>query len=111
MSIQVTWVVVADDRRATIYSVPRGMARLREVLALDRGGTGADFGAELARFLDRSRAEGHYDELVLVAGGTVLATLRDRLGAVTRNAVVAELEKDLMAAARETLQEEILRVL
>ena len=111
MSIHVTWVVVADERRATIYAVPRGMARLREVFELQCSGDGADFGVELAQHLEEARAGGRFDELVLVAPSGFLRSLRDRLSVPARGSLVGEIAKDLVSAGREVLQEEVLRVL
>lgn len=111
MSSHVTWVVVADDSRATIYAVPRGMARLREVFELRCSRQAGGFGAELARHLEEARAEGRYDELVLVAAPAFLGVLRDQLSGVARSALVGEIGKDLVGARREILQEEVLRVL
>lgn len=111
MSNHVTWVVVADDSRATIYAVPRGMARLREVFELGRSGPAGGFGAELAVYLEEARAEGRYDELVLVAAPAFLGVLRGQLSGVARSALVGEIGKDLVGAGREILQEEVLRVL
>lgn len=111
MSSHLTWVVVADDDRATIYAVPRGMARLREVFELRRAGPAGGFGVELARHLEEARAEGRYEELVLVAAPAFLGVLRDQLSGVARSALVGEIGKDLVGARREVLQEEVLRVL
>ena len=102
--MQVTWVVVADHDRATIYAVPRGMARLRELRELASA-------AELAPYLEEARLEGRFDELVLVAAPTILSHLRDSLSQTVRDALVGEISKNLAAAGRETLQEEVLRVL
>ena len=102
--MQVTWVVVADHDRASIYAVPRGMARLRELGELPSI-------AELAPYLDEARLAGRFDELILVAAPTCLSGLRERLSATVRDALVAEIAKDLAGASRETLQGEILRVL
>lgn len=111
MSSHVTWVVVADDSRATIYAVPRGMARLREVFELPRSGQAGGFDGELAVYLEEARVQGRYDELVLVAAPAFLAALRGQLSDVARGALVGEIGKDLVGAGREVLQEEVLRVL
>lgn len=113
MSNQVTWVVVADARRATIYGIPRGMARLREVIQLDRGPGDTDgaFAADLARHLEQAQADGRFDELVLVAAPGFLSSLRATLSRPARGALVGAIEKDMTGARREVLQEEVLRVL
>ncbi len=102
--MQVTWVVVADLDRAAIYAVPRGMARLRELLELAST-------AELAAYLDEARLQGRFDELILVAAPELSSNLRDGLSTTVRDVLVAEIGKNLAGASRETLQEEVLRVL
>lgn len=111
MSVHVAWVLVADDSRAVIYSVPRGMARLREVLELGRSGETRDFAAKVAGYLEDAGATGRYDELVLVAAPEFLNALRAELGGIARGALVGAIGKDLVSAGREILQEEVLRVL
>lgn len=111
LSNHFTWVVVADEHRATIYAVPRGMVRLREIFELPRSGDTGDFVAELTRYLEEARAEGRYDELVLVAAPAFLAVLRARLSDAARDALVGEIGRNLVGAGREILQEEVLRVL
>jgi hypothetical protein len=119
LSVHVTWVVVADQARATIFAVPRGMARLREVIELESGEESAEhgapqvygFAAELALYLDEAQRDGRFDELILVAAPTFLRPLRDSLNKAARDAVVGEIGKNLIGAGRETLQEEVLRVL
>lgn len=111
LSIHVTWVVVADESRATVYAVPRGMARLREVLELPPAPDGVDPAAELIRYLEQARAEERYDELVLVAAPPFLQTLRTRLSDQARGSLVGAIQKNLVGVGREILQEEVLRVL
>ena len=119
MSVHVTWVVVADPTRATIYAVPRGMARLREVYALESSVETTDhgapqvygFAAELAMYLEEARREDRFDELILVAPPTFLHPLRGSLSKTARDALVGEIGKNLIGVGRETLQEEVLRVL
>jgi protein required for attachment to host cells len=119
LSVHLTWVVVADQARATVYAVPRGMARLREVFELENGAESTDggapqahgFAAELALYLDEAHRDGRFDELILVAAPGFLRQLRDRLSKAARNAVVGEIGKNLVDVGRETLQEAVLRVL
>lgn len=119
MSVHVTWVVVADHTRATIYAVPRGMARLREVFELESSVQAANQGApqvygfagELALYLEEAQRDERFDELVLVAAPTFLHHLRGSLSKAARDALVGEIGKNLVGAGRETLQEEVLRVL
>jgi protein required for attachment to host cells len=119
LSVHVTWVVVADPSKATIYAVPRGMARLREVFELESAREATDhgvprvhgFAAELAVYLEEAHEDGRFDELILVAAPTFLHQLRSSLSKAARDALVAEIGKNLISARRETLQEEVLRVL
>ena len=135
--MQPTWVVVADRACATIYTVPRGMARLRRLAELHesppsthdeasqpcgRGGHISDradsvegqtraFIETLALYLEDARRDRRFDELILVAAPGLLANLRGRLGQAVRDAVIAEIAKDLVGAHQDTLQEQVLRVL
>ena len=136
--MQATWVVVADSDCATIYSVPRGMARLRPIHELRRvrnaingdtgGSPGGDgwrpdqapaevdqqarrFAAQVARLVEDAGREPRFDELILVAPATFLAYLRENLSYGVRQAVVAEVAKNLVGAQPEKLQEQVLRVL
>lgn len=112
MSAAVTWVVVADPHRATIYGIPRGMARLREIRALEGSArAGHGFATELAVYIEEARREGRFDDLILVAEPSYLAELRAQLGTGLRRALVAEIAKNLTGAGYEALQEEVLRVL
>ena len=136
--MQATWVVVADRNRATIYAVPRGMARLRQLSELrhsrtsmgpegDRPGTrqarnsdpapglekgqACDFAADVALHVEDARLERRFDALILVAAPAFLACLRKSLSKAARAAVIGEIGKNLVGAQRETLQEQVLRVL
>jgi protein required for attachment to host cells len=136
--MKATWVVVADPSYATIYTVPRGMARLRQLAEIGRsppaGGRGKGkpclrdgrssdqsptdgtpgidkFARQLAQYLEQARGDRQFDELILVAPPVLLSTLRDSLTQSLRDAVVAEIAKDLVGARQELLQEQVLRVL
>ncbi len=119
LSVHATWVVVADQTRATIYAVPRGMSRLREVFELESGGErppggrarACAFAAQLALYIDEAQRDGRFDELILVAPTAFLEALREKLSKAARGALIGEIGKNLVAAGRETLQEEVLRVL
>jgi protein required for attachment to host cells len=133
-----TWVVVADPQSAIIYSVPRGMARLRRTCTLQwprdsmhsdaarpadaetgesgqarspRDGQARAFAAQLAGHVEEARRDRSFDELILVAAPAFLAHLRESLSPAVRDSVVAEIAKNLVAAKQETLQEQVLRVL
>ena len=86
-------------------------ARLREVQELPPAPVGGDPAGELIRYLERARDEERYDELVLVAAPAFLEKLRTRLGDRARDSLVGAIQKNLVAAGREVLQEEVLRVL
>jgi len=136
--MQATWVVVADCHRAAIYTVPRGMARLRQVCELcesrtsmdrdggrsgvrearipDKAATPAEqqahgFAVHVALQVEDARLDGRFDQLILVAAPTFLACLRESLSQAARDAVVGEIGKNFVGAQRETLQEQVLRVL
>jgi protein required for attachment to host cells len=138
MSMQATWVVVADRNCATVFSVPRGLARLRQLAELhyspmpvngDAGEPcGGDiqaseqvpdcverqargFATQVALYVEKARLDLRFDELILVAGPTFLSYLRESLGQTVRDALVAEIPKNLVGVQRETLQEQVLRVL
>jgi len=136
--MKATWVVVANPSCATIYSVPRGMARLRRLAdvhysppstrpetgkpchreARDSGQDAAaakaqaeSFARQLALYLEDVQGDRQFDELILVAGPALLAPLRDHLSQSLRDAVTAEIARDLVGARQELLQEQVLRVL
>ena len=136
--MQATWVVVADRQCATIYTVPRGMARLRQLCELresrasaardggppgsrkawisDRTFTPAErqarsFAMQVALHVEDARLDRRFDELILVAAPTFLAYLRESLSQAARDAVIGEIPKNLAGAQQETLQEQVLRVL
>ncbi len=132
--MQATWVVVADRDRATIYTVPRGMARLRQLSELRQPRIASDrdagrqtrksaqarksverqacsFAADVALYVEDARRARHFDELILVAAPAFLTCLRNSLSKAARDAVIGEIGKNLVGAQRETLQEQVLRVL
>lgn len=137
MTMQATWVVVADCQCATIYTVPRGMARLRQLCELreSQASTGRDdgpggrkarisdgalppaerqarsFAVQVALHVEDARLDRRFDELILVAAPTFLAYLRDSLSQAARDAVIGEIARDLAGARQETLQEQVLRIL
>ena len=131
--MKATWVVVADRQCATIYTVPRGMARLRTHCELreSQASTGRDgrkarisvgafppaerqarsFAVQVALHVEDARLDRRFDELILVAAPTFLAYLRDSLSQAARDAVIGEIARDLAGARQETLQEQVLRIL
>jgi protein required for attachment to host cells len=134
LTMQATWVVVADHRCATIYTVPRGMARLRQLCELRESRTPAgraggqkaripdkavtpgerparSFAVQVALHVEDGRLGRHFDELILVAAPTFLADLRESLSQAARDVVIGEIPRNLNRAQRETLQEQVLRIL
>jgi len=138
LTMQATWVVVADRQCATIYTVPRGMARLRQLCELreSRAAAGRDggrpggreartpdraftpgeqearsFAVQVALHVEDARLERHFDELILVAAPTFLAYLRESLSQEAPDAVIGEISRHLNRAQRETLQGQVLRIL
>ena len=135
--MKATWVVVANPGCATIYSVPRGMARLRRCADLHDSPPSArlhagkpchqqarasgqqttaaraqtdSFARQLALYLEEARGERQFDELILVAAPALLIPLRGHLSQSLRGAVIAEIARDLDGAGQELLQEQVLRV-
>lgn len=117
MSVVVTWVVVAEQQRATIYGVHKGMARLRRIETLDAAGAGFGDGpedgfvAELGRHLETAWLDGRLDALVLVGTPACLAGLRARLSDPLLAALIGEIDGSRLSADRDALQREVLRVL
>jgi protein required for attachment to host cells len=136
--MQATWVVVADCQCATIYTVPRGMARLRSLCqlqdspaatglgegqpvspeagipeevsaSLERQARG--FAEQVALHVEDARLDRRFDELILVAAPTFLAYLRESLSQAARDAVIGEIPRNLNQALPDALQEQVLRVL
>jgi len=70
-----------------------------------------DFSGQLAVYLEDARRERRFDELILVAAPGLLANLRERLTQAVRDAIIAEIAKDLVGARQESLQEQVLRVM
>jgi protein required for attachment to host cells len=139
--MRATWIVVADDEYAAIYTVWRGMARLRRHRELqappgaarDRadGGDGANgngdgsglqapatldersrsFASQVALHVEDGYLARQFDELILAAAPGFLVYLRESLSESVRAVIVAEITRNLVNARLETLQEQILRVL
>jgi protein required for attachment to host cells len=110
------------------------MARLRQLCELreSRAATGRDggrkaripdqaftpgeqqarsFAMQVALRVEDARLDRHFDELILVAAPAFLAHLRESLSQEARDAVIGEIPRNLNRAQRETLQEQVLRIL
>lgn len=56
----------------------------------------ANFALELGRFLQKARAAGRFDALVLIAAPAFLGAMRERLDVPTRERVMLEVDKNLV---------------
>jgi protein required for attachment to host cells len=65
------------------------------------------FAHQVAQVLNKARAMGRFDRLVLVAPPKALGHLRDELDKQTRGLVTAELDKDLTHAETRELTEHL----
>lgn len=69
------------------------------------------FAHELSAALERERAAGRFDRLVLIAGPAFLGTLRGLLSKGLREAIVAEFPKDLVHEDENALRARLPRLL
>jgi protein required for attachment to host cells len=65
------------------------------------------FAAEIARHIERGRHEGNFDGLVLIAPPKFLGRLRAELTKPARDALVGELDKNLVEADTKTLEHQV----
>ena len=65
------------------------------------------FAAEIARHIERCRHEGNFDGLVLIAPPKFLGRLRAELTKPARDALVGELDKNLVEADTKTLERQV----
>ncbi len=65
------------------------------------------FAAEIARHIERGRHEGNFDALVLIAPPKFLGRLRAELTKPARDALVGELDKNLVEADTKTLERQV----
>ena len=65
------------------------------------------FAAEIARHLDQGQREGSFDSLMLVAPPKFLGRLRAGLNKATRDALVGELDKNLVEADEKSLEHHV----
>jgi protein required for attachment to host cells len=69
------------------------------------------FALEIARHIERGQSEAGFDSLVLVAPPKFLGRLRQALSRPARDAVVGELDKNLLEADAETLERHLSELL
>ena len=62
------------------------------------------FAVEIARYVERSQRDGSFDSLVLVAPPKFLGRLRPELSKAAREALIGELDKNLVEADGKTLE-------
>jgi protein required for attachment to host cells len=65
------------------------------------------FATEIARHLDRARHEGSFDALIIVAPPKFLGRLRPQLSKPVQDALVGEIDKNLVDADGETIAEQV----
>lgn len=65
------------------------------------------FAGEIARHVDHGRREGSFEALVLVAPPKFLGLLRSELNKLTRDRVVAEINKNLVEADQKTIEHQL----
>lgn len=108
------WAIVADQDRARIFARVAGVGSwqdIRDIDADDFGRVPSDgretrspkdptdrprngsFAERLAREANSARKRGDFEELVIVAPGPLLETIRDNLDAATRRKLLASHEE------------------
>ena len=65
------------------------------------------FATEIARHIDRDQREGNFDSLVLIAPPKFLGRLRQELSKSARNALIGELDKNLVEADAKTIERHV----
>jgi hypothetical protein len=118
------WILVTDGRRARIMvpdvqeghfrtMLPLGVAEHPHYPPALRHGIVHDsvnqFTADVARRLNEAAAQNEFEELVLVAPGTVGRDIRDVLGAEALARLVGTLNRDYMALDDATLSVHLAR--
>ena len=66
-----------------------------------------DFAKSLCAVLEKGRLDGRYDQLVLCASPAFLGQLRQQLNATTDKCVIATIDKNLVKAASEEIQDHV----
>jgi protein required for attachment to host cells len=65
------------------------------------------FAGEIAQHVEHGRREGSFEALVLVAPPKFLGLLRSELNKLTRDRVVAEINKNLVEADQKTIEHQL----
>lgn len=65
------------------------------------------FATEITRQIDRGQREGNFDSLVLVAPPKFLGRLRSELSKSARNALIGELDKNLVETDTKTIERHV----
>jgi protein required for attachment to host cells len=65
------------------------------------------FAREIARQIDRGQREGNFDSLMLVAPPKFLGRLRAELSKSARNALIGELDKNLVETDTKTIERHV----
>lgn len=65
------------------------------------------FATEIAGHIDRGQHEGNFDSLVLVAPPKFLGRLRSELSKSARNALIGELDKNLVETDTKTIERHV----
>jgi protein required for attachment to host cells len=69
------------------------------------------FAVEVARHVEGGHREGSFDSLILVAPPKFLGRLRTELSKATRDALIGELDKNLVEADEKTLEHQVSELL
>lgn len=65
------------------------------------------FATEITQQIDRGQREGNFDSLVLVAPPKFLGRLRSKLSKSARNALIGELDKNLVETDTKTIERHV----
>ena len=65
------------------------------------------FAVEIARHVNQGHHDGSFDSLILVAPPKFLGRLRPELSKTTREALIGELDKNLVEADKKTLERQV----
>jgi protein required for attachment to host cells len=69
------------------------------------------FALEIARHVDRNRLDGSFDALILVAPPKFLGRLRSELSKACKEAIVGEIDKNLVEADEKTIERQLSELL